>query len=197
MRTAILARHGESEMNTQDALNSAVDAAVRLTPAGEQQARRLGRELAGEPIGFCATSALQRTRQTAELALAGCDVAVEAWPELNDPRYGAFEGGPFQPYRDWAWAHGSGDVPPGGGESRQAIVARYSTAFRRLLERPEEVVLVVAHSLPISYLLAAADGAEPARRMQQVAYATPYRVDAEAFAGAVDRLETWCAAPTW
>jgi probable phosphoglycerate mutase len=82
--------------------------------AGGKQARLLGGQLAHEPIGFCVTSALARARQTAELALAGRDVPVEAWPELNDPRYGAFEGGPFQAYREWAWAHGSADMPPVG-----------------------------------------------------------------------------------
>ena len=197
MRIAIFARHGESEMNTQDALNGSVDAAVRLTPDGEAQARRLGDELAEVAIGVCVTSTLARTRQTAELALDARDVPVEAWPELNDPRYGAFEGGPFQAYREWAWAHGSADVPPGDGESRHAIVARYGSAFRRLLERPEDVILVVAHSLPLAYLLAAADGADPARRMELVEYATPFRVDAAALRGAVDRLEAWCAAPGW
>ncbi len=197
MRTAILARHGESEMNTQDALNGSVDAAIRLTPAGEEHARRLGEQLSGEPIGFCVTSALARTRQTAELALAGRDLPVEAWAELNDPRYGAFEGGPFQAYREWAWAHGSADVPPGEGESRHSIVTRYSDAFRRVLDRPEDVVLVVAHSLPIAYLLAAVDGTDPARRMQLVDYATPHRLGAEALDAAVARLEAWCAAPTW
>ncbi len=197
MRTAILARHGESEMNTQDALNGSVDAAIRLTSAGEEQARRLGEQLADEPIGLCVTSALARARQTADLALAGRDVPVEAWQELNDPRYGAFEGGPFRAYREWAWGHGSADVPPGEGESRHAIVTRYSDAFRRVLERPEETVLVVAHSLPIAYLLAAVDGADPARRMQLVGYATPHRLDAAALDAAVALLEAWCAAPTW
>jgi probable phosphoglycerate mutase len=197
MRTAILARHGESEMNTLDAMNSDADNAVGLSAEGKVQARRLGEELAGESIGFCATSALARTRQTAELVLAGRDVPTEAWPELNDPRYGAFEGGPFQPYLDWAWSHTSADSPPGGGESRHVIVTRYADAFRRVLERPEEVVLVVAHSLPIAYALAAADGVAPARRMPKADYATPYRFDAEALEKAVARMEAWCAAPTW
>lgn len=197
MRTAILARHGESDMNTQDALSSDVDAAVDLSPEGERQARRLGEELAREAIELCVTSTLLRARRTAALALAGRDVPTVEWPELNDPGYGSFEGGPFQAYREWAWAHGSADVPPGDGESRHAIVTRYGSAFRRLLERREDVILVVAHSLPLAYLLAAADGTDPARRMQLVEYATPFRLDAAALRGAVDRLEAWCAAPGW
>jgi broad specificity phosphatase PhoE len=197
MRTAILARHGESDMNARDALNSDAGAAVGLSPAGEEQARRLGEELAGEPVDLCITSALTRTRRTAELALGGRDVPMEAWPALNDPRYGAFEGGPFQPYREWAWAHGSTVEPPGGGESRQAVVTRYAQAFRRLLERDEVTVLVVIHSLPIAYVLGAVDGADPAQRMGMIDYARPFRLEAEALGRAVDRLEAWCAAPSW
>src|SRR5262249_33367301 len=128
MRTAILARHGESDMNAQDELNSDAGVAVWLSASGEEQARRLGEELAREPIDLCITSALTRTLRTAELALAGRDVPTEAWPELNDPRYGAFEGGPFQAYREWAWAHGSTDEPPGGGESRRGGGARAGRA---------------------------------------------------------------------
>jgi broad specificity phosphatase PhoE len=197
MRTAILARHGESDMNAQDALNSDADTAVGLSETGEEQARRLGDELAGEPIDLCITSTLVRTRRTAELALAGRDVPTEAWPELNDPRYGAFEGGPFQAYRDWAWAHGSGDEPPGGGESRHAVVMRYAGALRRLLDRDELTVLVVMHSLPIAYVVGAVDGADPARRMGMIDYARPFRLEADALVSAVERLEAWCAAPSW
>jgi probable phosphoglycerate mutase len=197
MRTAILARHGESDMNARDALNSDAGTAVGLSPAGEEQARRLGEELAGEPIDLCITSALTRTRRTAELALGGREVPMEAWPELNDPRYGAFEGGPFQPYREWAWAHGSAVEPPGGGESRQAVVTRYAQAFRGLLERDEVTVLVVIHSLPIAYVLGAVEGADPAQRMGMIDYARPSRLEAEALERAVDHLEAWCAAPSW
>jgi probable phosphoglycerate mutase len=197
MQTAILARHGESDMNVRDALSSDAGTAVGLSATGEEQARRLGEELAGEPIDLCVTSALARTRRTAELALAGRDVPIEAWPELNDPRYGAFEGGPFQAYREWAWAHGSTDEPPGGGEGRQAIVARYASALRQLLARDELTILVVIHSLPIAYVLGAVDGADPTRRMGMIDYAWPFRVDADALERAVDRLEEWCAAPSW
>jgi 2,3-bisphosphoglycerate-dependent phosphoglycerate mutase len=197
MQTAILARHGESDMNVRDALSSDAGTAVGLSATGEEQARRLGEELAGEPIDLCVTSALARTRRTAELALAGRDVPTEAWPELNDPRYGAFEGGPFQAYLEWAWAHGSSDEPPGGGESRQTVVTRYAGALRQLLARDEVTILVVVHSLPIAYVLGAVDGAGPARRMGMIDYARPFRLDAEALERAVSMLEEWCAAPSW
>jgi 2,3-bisphosphoglycerate-dependent phosphoglycerate mutase len=197
MVTTILIRHGESNVSVRGVVNGDPRAAVALTPEGEAQARRVGRELAGEPIDLCVVSEFPRTRQTAEIALEGRPVRIEVWPELNDPRYGEFEGGSLDRYREWAWAHGSIDEAPGGGESRQAIVARYAVGFRRLVERPERTVLAVAHSLPVAYALAAARGEDPAPRVDLVEYAEPHRLTEDELRAAVERLEAWCAEPSW
>jgi probable phosphoglycerate mutase len=197
MVTALLVRHGESNVSVRGVVNGDPRIAVALTPEGAAQARRLGETLAGEPLDLCVVSEFPRTRQTAEIALDGRPVRIEVWPELNDPRYGSFEGGALDHYREWAWAHGSIDEAPGGGESRQAIVARYAVGFRRLVERPERTVLAVAHSLPIAYALAAARGEDPGPRVDLVEYARPYRVAEEELRAALERLEAWCAEPTW
>ena len=70
--------------------------------------------------------------------------------ELNDPRYGNYEGGPLDAYLAWAHANDSAAEPPGGGETRQMLVARYAAGFQRIVDRPERAIFVVAHSLPIS-----------------------------------------------
>jgi broad specificity phosphatase PhoE len=190
---AILARHGESVFSARGLVNGDVAVACPLTPTGEEEARRLGEALAGESIDLCVTSEFERTRQTADLALAGRDVPRLVVPGLNDPRYGGFEGGPLADYRAWAHSHGSGDAPP-GGESRSELVERYARGFRTVLERPEEKVLVVAHSLPIAYVLA---GGVPGRVVPLVEHATAYRLPAVEVQAAVERLEAWSAAPTW
>ena len=118
MERLILARHGESEYSARGLVNGNASVAVGLTEAGVEQARALGRTLAPEPIDLCVTSALERTRATAALALQGRDVPITAWEELNDPRAGRFEGLPLAEYRVWAWAAGSQEETPGGGESR-------------------------------------------------------------------------------
>jgi probable phosphoglycerate mutase len=197
MVTAILARHGESDASVRAVVNGDPRTAVGLTPAGEEEARRLGEELHGEPIDLCVVSEFQRTRRTADIALAGRPVRIEVWPELNDPRYGEFEGGALDRYREWAWAHGSADEVPGGGESRHGILARYAVGFRRLLERPEKTALAVVHSLPVAYVLAAVDGHDPGPRVPLVEYARPHRLGDAELRAAVERLEAWCAAPTW
>jgi broad specificity phosphatase PhoE len=117
--------------------------------------------------------------------------------ELNDPLYGPFEGGLLEDYRAWAAASSSRDAPGHGGESRHAIVARYAQAFRLLLARPEGVILVVSHSLPIAYALAARDGLVPAPRMRLADNAMPDPFSAAELERATALLERWLAAPGW
>jgi probable phosphoglycerate mutase len=194
----ILARHGESDYSARGLVNGDASVRVGLTEAGEEQARALGRALAGEPLDLCVTSGLERTRATAALALLGRDVPVDPWDELNDPRAGRFEGLHLDEYRVWAWAAGSQETAPGGGESRLEAVSRYGRAYTALLERPEATVLAVAHALPIAYVLSALEGQPPAPRMDRtVAYAYPYRLDAADLRRALGVIEAWCAAPSW
>jgi probable phosphoglycerate mutase len=198
VRALILARHGESEYSARGLVNGDATVDVGLTEAGEEQARTLGRLLAGEPIELCVTSGLPRTRRTAELALAGRSIPFAAWPELDDPGAGDFEGRHLDEYRAWAWSAGSAVDAPGGGESRLTVVGRYVRGYRALLDRPEATVLAVLHALPIAYLLGALEGVAPAARIdRQVEYARPNRVDADALRRALGVLESWCAAPAW
>jgi broad specificity phosphatase PhoE len=198
VQTLILARHGESEYSACGLVNGDPSVEVGLTERGEEQARALGRALQTTQIDLCVTTELGRTRRTAELALAGCEVPVETWPDLNDPRSGSFEGRQLADYRGWAWSAGSAEPAPGGGESRLDIVSRCARAYRALHERPEPVILAVLHALPIAYLLGALEGAAPAARIDRpVEYARAFSVESQALRCAVDVLEAWCAAPDW
>jgi broad specificity phosphatase PhoE len=168
-----------------------------LSDRGVAQARLLARRLALEEIDVCVPSELERTRETADLALAGRAVERIVLPELNDPLYGRYEGGPLDAYLAWAVANDSAAEPPGGGEARRAIVARYAAGLRRILRRPERVILVVAHSLPIAYVLMALSGRDPAPRVRLVEYAKAHTLTADELERATARLEAWHAAPTW
>ena len=125
MERLILARHGESEYSVHGLVNGDVSVPVGLTSEGVEQSRRLGRALAAEPLELCVTSELGRARETAVVALAGRDVPVEAWPELNDPRAGRFEGVHLDEYRGCAWTTGSRSP-----RRTRARAARSSTARR-------------------------------------------------------------------
>jgi broad specificity phosphatase PhoE len=198
MERIVLARHGESEYSVRGLVNGDASVAVGLTAVGDEQARELGAALASEEIDLCVTSALRRTQLTASLALAGRDVPFEAWAELDDPRAGGFEGLHLDEYRAWAWATGSGEEAPGGGESRVAAVERYVAGFGRLLARPEASILAVLHALPIAYVLGALEGEPPAARMDRpVEYARPFRLTAAELEMALGVLQVWVRQPTW
>jgi broad specificity phosphatase PhoE len=197
MERALLVRHGESVFSARGLATGNVDVRCPLSERGAAQARALAEDIAGEDIDLCVTSELERTRQTADIALAHRAVRRIVLPELNDPLYGRYESGPLDAYISWALANDSAAEPPGGGERRQTLVARYATAFQRIVERPERAALIVTHSLPIAYILMALAGRDPAPRVPPIEYAKIHVISAHKLEQAVARLESWCAAPSW
>jgi broad specificity phosphatase PhoE len=170
--------------------------ACPLTGAGREQARALGRALAGETIDLCAVTEFERVRETAEVALAGRDVPFLVVPELNDPRVGEFEGRPTAEYGEWIWPRGPFDAPP-GGEHRAELAARYARGLRLLLERPETTILHVGHAHPLAYLRDAVAGLGPSSRIEGMPYAKVVRLSHEELASAVGHLEAWAASPAF
>jgi broad specificity phosphatase PhoE len=197
MDRVLLARHAESEFSTRGLTNGDPSVVCGLTAEGRAQARRLGELLADTELDLCVTSEFERTHETADLALAGRDVPRLVLPGLNDIRFGEFEGGPLRDYRAWARRHGPTNPVPGGGESRVETVRRYVESYRRILERPERTILVVAHGLPVRYALDAAAGRPPAPAVEQVPYAEPFALTVAELRKALGRLEKWSLAPTW
>jgi len=196
METVILARHGESELSAAGLVSGDPAEPRGLTETGREQARRLGKLLAAEPIDLCVTSEFVRVRETADIALAGRDVPRLVVPELNDVRFGEFEGRPFDEYRAWAGAREPTEAPP-GGESRAEVAARYVRGFRLVLERSERLILVVAHGLPLRYTLLALEGLDPTPIVEQVPLAEPYRLQKAELERALERLAQWSETPVW
>lgn len=188
MDDAVVCRHGESVT----AARGVVGGDAPLTATGEEQARRLGRELAGLPLDLCVTSDALRARRTAAIALAGRDVPCEVDAAFADIDFGELAGGALDAYRDWISAHAPTDAPA-GGESRVATLRRLGRAYRSLLERPEPHVLVVAHGLTLSAL--ADDRPRPV--VAGVPYGSWLRLGADELEARVARLERWCDAPAW
>ena len=114
-----------------------------------------------------------------------------------DIRFGDFEGRALTEYRAWAHAHGPEEEAPGGGDSRAETVRRYVRGYRTILARPDRMILVVAHGLPVRYVLDAVAGRNPAAAVEQVLYAEPFRLDAAELSAAIERLAEWAAAPAW
>jgi broad specificity phosphatase PhoE len=197
VETTVLARHGESELSVVGRTNGDPSLACGLTETGRAQARRLGELLADDPLDLCVVSEFQRARETADLALEGREVPRLVLPDLNDIRFGDFEGMALVDYRAWAHTHGPEEPAPGGGDSRAATVRRYIRGYHTILARPERVILVVAHGLPVRYVLDAATGRVPAPAVERVPYAEPFRLDGAELTAAVRRLESWVERPAW
>ena len=197
MERVILARHAESEFSVRGACNGDPSVAGGLTARGREQARALGELLGDDELDLCVVSEFSRAQETAALALEGREVPLLVVPELNDIRVGQFEGGLLADYRRWAHAHGPSDECPGGGESRAAAAARFAAGFRIVLERPERAALVVAHSLPIRYVLGALIEQNPGAVVEPVALAEPHRFSVAQLRRAAERLERWSAQPAF
>jgi 2,3-bisphosphoglycerate-dependent phosphoglycerate mutase len=193
----ILARHGESELSVVGRTNGDPGTSCALTEAGREQARRLGQLLEEDHLGLCVVSEFERAQETADLALEGREVPRLVLPELNDIRFGDYEGRALTEYRAWAHAHGPEEAAPGSGDSRAVTVLRYIRAYRTILARPEETILVVAHGLPVRYVLDAVGGRNPAAAVAQVPYAEPFKLTADELEAAVDRLAIWAESPAW
>ena len=145
-----------------------------------------------ERIDLCVTSAFERTRETADLALAGRQILRLVVAELNDHPAGEFEGSAIAEYLVWAHASPSDDPIPGASESRLDALRRFARGYRLVLERPEPTVLSILHSLPISYLVSG-----PLQCLPLLAHAEPVPLTAAEMLAAVERLERWAASPTW
>jgi broad specificity phosphatase PhoE len=190
MRLFILSRHGESTMNVESRLNGDPSIPVALTRAGREAAARLGAQVAPVPIDVCIHTRFVRTRETAEIALAGRPVPFEVESLLDDIGVGDLDGCSLDDYRAWKHAHTRQDAFP-GGESLDDAARRYVRAFRALVARSEQVVLVVCHEIPLRYALNAAVGSgDLDAPLHAVANATPYLFDEESLARAASRIES-------
>jgi len=192
----LLARHAFAASNDDETV-SGVAPGLGLTPAGVEQARALGRRLAGVPVDLAAVTEFRRTQETADLALTGRDVPRLVVPELNEIDFGEFEGGLLAAYREWAWKAPADELCPGGRESRGHAAARYARGFGLLLARPEAAILAVTHAVPIRYLLDAADGRSPTARVHTVAHAEAVTLAADRVRAGVDALAAWAREPAF
>ena len=190
MRLFILTRHAHSTLNDAHRVNGDPSVPVPLTADGRAQAAQLGHQLAQIPIELCVHTQFGRTLETAEEVLRGRTVPRVEEPLLDDIDVGDLEGVTLGDYRDWKREHTRSDSFP-GGESLDDAARRYARAFERLLERPEQAVLVVCHEIPVRYALNAAAGSDDLDGPEHaIPNATPYLLDEDALARAAVRIQT-------
>ncbi|MEU5154237.1 phosphoglyceromutase [Glycomyces sp. NPDC021274] len=162
--TLVLLRHGESEWNAKNLFTGWVD--VKLTEAGEDEARRGGRLLAEVELlpDVVHTSLLRRAITSAELALNEANrawVPVKRHWRLNERHYGALQGkdkaatlAEFGEEQFMTWRR-SYDTPPpaieAGTEFSQDGDPRYADLAPEIVPATECLKDVLERMLPYWY----------------------------------------------
>ena len=189
MTLYLLTRHAHSTLNAAGRVNGDPAISVPLTEQGRAEAEQVGLELAPLGLELCVHTRFQRTRETAEAMLTGRDIPTEVEPLLDDIDVGELEGATIEEYRAWKAEHGHSEPFP-GGESLDDAARRYARAFRKLLDRPEQAILVVCHEIPVRYAVNAAAGSDDLDGPQhRIPNATPYLFDRDSLARAAARIE--------
>ena len=153
-----LIRHGESLWNAQDRIQGHGDSP--LSAIGTSQATRLGRHLAGAPIGAIYTSRLLRARQTAEIVGDTMRAPVIVRPDLHEIGLGAWEGktpdevnahfdNGFEAWRSRPTSVHIPDAEP-IASFRQRAVAAIESVIRET--RVESAAIITHGGVIISYL---------------------------------------------
>ncbi len=170
-------------------MNGDPSVTVPLTEEGRDTARALGAQLAHVPLDLCVHTRFTRTRETAELVLAGRNVPLVEEPLLDDIRVGALEGETIAVYRAWKAEHVRSDPFP-GGESLDDTARRYARAWRKQLASGTGNVLVVCHEIPVRYAVNAAAGSPDLDApLHDVRNAAPYLFDEDALERATAQIE--------
>jgi broad specificity phosphatase PhoE len=135
-----LVRHGETEWARLGRHTGRTD--IPLTDIGREQARALGRRLAGHPFSLVLTSPLSRAAETTAIAGFG-GVAIDD-PDLQEWDYGDLEGRLTpeiaEEYPGWSIWRG----PWPGGETLDEVGVRADRVLARLAGRDGDA-LIVAH----------------------------------------------------
>jgi 2,3-bisphosphoglycerate-dependent phosphoglycerate mutase len=168
-RLLVLVRHGQSEWNLQNLFTGWRD--VELTEQGIEEARRAGRKLKAQGLGFdvAFTSVLKRAQHTLDLVLeemGQTGLPVFKDQALNERDYGDLVGlNKDDARRKWGdeqvhiWRR-SYDVAPPGGESLKDTAARVLPYYiGEILPRAlrGERVLVAAHGNSLRALVMVLD----------------------------------------
>lgn len=176
MGKLVLVRHGQSQWNLENRFTGWVD--VPITPLGENEAHRAGKELKGIKFDVAFTSELKRAQQTLGIILEEIgqkDLPVKKDKALNERHYGDLQGldkaETAKKYGDaqvHIWRR-SFDVQPPNGESLKDTAARTLPYFdAEILPQVKngKNVLVSAHGNSLRAILMELEKLTPEQIMQ-------------------------------
>jgi broad specificity phosphatase PhoE len=160
-----LVRHGATVLSAEDRYAGSAD--VALSDEGRAQARALAARLAGEPLAAVYASPMSRTRDTAELIVAGRGLDVLTVAELRETDHGHWEGRTREEIRaafpdEYArWERDPFTFAPSRGETGLQVLARALPAFLAIVHRhPNGAVLLVSHKATIRLVIGQLLGVE-------------------------------------
>ncbi len=173
----VLVRHGQSQWNLENRFTGWVD--VPVTPLGEIEAHRAGRELLGTRFDQAFTSELKRAQQTLEIILGELgqpNLPVERHLALNERHYGDLQGlnkaETAKKYGDaqvHIWRRSFDVKPPGkDGESLKDTAARTLPYFHsRIMPmvRAGKKILISAHGNSLRAIVMDLDKLSPEQIM--------------------------------
>jgi alpha-ribazole phosphatase len=166
MLRLVLARHGQTDWNTQRRYQGQTD--IPLNETGRQQAAALARGLAGTDLDAIYASSLRRATATAQAIAQPRGQPVLPEPRLREMSFGRWGGLTFseiqerEPERLAAWLADPMHVSPPEGETLAQVTARVQSALDDVLQtHPQGTVLWVAHGGVLRVLLSLALGLEP------------------------------------
>jgi len=166
-----LARHGQTDWNVAHRMQGQTDTDLNAT--GRAQAEELKWRLAGVRLDAVYSSALKRSRETAEIARGAAP--LESLAGLNEQGVGTFEGkivDSSAPEVQTEWDRRSADPDDAldGGESASQFYARVKTTIEGIrARRSAGTILIVGHGGTNTQILRALLGltAEQARTIRQ------------------------------
>lgn len=154
----LLVRHGATTLTAEDRFAGSTN--VPLSDDGRAQARALGVRLAGEPLAAVYASPMDRTMETARLAIQPRDLTIVPVAELRETDHGHWEGKTRREVREAfpdeyaRWDHDPFTFAPSHGETGLSVLARALPAVLAIADRhAETTVLVVSHKATIRLVI--------------------------------------------
>jgi probable phosphoglycerate mutase len=161
-----LVRHGATELTDEDRFAGAID--VKLSDAGREQARLLGKRLSSDPLDVAFASPMTRTMDTARLIAAPHQLGVTPIDGLREIAHGRWERKTRAeveqefPEEYARYEHDPYSFAPTGGESGLSVTARALPALLQIVEEhPDQRILIVSHKATIRLLLSSLIGFDP------------------------------------
>jgi probable phosphoglycerate mutase len=167
--TLIVIRHGETAWNREKRMQGTTD--TQLSDVGREQARALGRRLAGHAFAALYSSDLARAWDTARAISEHTGRETVTDPRLQERRFGIFEGLTAEeivarfPEEYARFASRDPDYAVPGGESARSFTERCIGCLAEIAGRHAGgEVVVVTHGLVLDSLYRAAHGLDHGAR---------------------------------